>query len=137
VRWIEDWRKRWAADNFILGAGYYNLFIGEIFLEMAIGKDRPSLDIVLRNLGFLLRTLPFAAGKARRHLEAACGFFRNNDMPGFVAWSLLDLGRLHAARKRFEATRACLDEARTLAIAVGESSMVKKIDALAASLPKR
>jgi class 3 adenylate cyclase/tetratricopeptide (TPR) repeat protein len=137
VRWIEDWRKRWAAENFVLGAGYYNLFIGEIFLEMAIGKDRPSLHIVLRNLGFLLRTLPFAAGKARRHLEAACGFFRNNDMPGFVAWSLLDLGRLHVARKRFEATRACLDEARTLAIEVDEPYLVKKIDALAAGLPAR
>ena len=137
VHWIEDWRKRFEAMNYVPGSAFYNLYIGEIYLEMALGKEKPPLTVMRRNFWFLLTTLPFAAGKARRHLEEAATFFRKYDMPALLAWSLMDLGRLHAAKKHFEVAWVSLDEARPLAESAEEPALVKRIDAIVAGLPAR
>ena len=128
VRWIEEWRERFAAWGYYCGPALYDLYIGELYLQMAIGKDKPPLGIMLHNFWFLLRTLPFAASKARRHLERAGAFFTDHDMPALEAWCLLDLGRLHAAKKRMADARACLERARPLAEAAEEPALSERID---------
>ena len=135
VRWIEEWRAWYAAWGFFNGAAFYDLYLGEIYLQMAIGKDKPPGAVMRRNFWFLLRTLPFAAGKARRHLEAAAGFFGENDMPALEAWSLMDLGRLHAAKKRPADARRCLERARPLAEAGEEPALIDRIDGTLKALP--
>ena len=55
-------------------------------------------------------------------------------MPALLAWALTDLGRLHAAKKRRDQARACLDEARSVAEAIEEPVMVERIDKVLATL---
>jgi hypothetical protein len=109
--------------------------MGEINLEMAAAEEKPPLAVMRRNFWFLLKTLPFAAGKARRHLEAAGAFFREYDMPALLSWSLMDLGRLQLAKKQYDKARASLDEARSSAETAEEPSLIQRIDALTADLP--
>lgn len=135
VRSIEDSAREFASWGDIGGPAMADLFLGEIYLEMATGKDKPPPAVMRRNLWFLLRTLPFAAAKARRHLEAAARFYRDYDMPALQAWALIDLGRLHAAKKRADDARACLDEALPLAQSSEEPALVERIDAALAALP--
>ena len=135
VHWIEDAQERFKGLGNVSAATACDLFLGEIFLEMATGKEKPPLSVLRRNLWFLLRTLPFASRKARRHLETAARFYREYDMPALLAWALMDLGRLHAARKRTADARVCLKEALPLARSVEEPALIERIDRALTTLP--
>lgn len=135
VRWIKDAMQRMHGWGHVVTAASGNLYLGEIYLKMALGEDKPPTAVLLRNVGFLLRMLPFAAAKARRHLETAVALCREYDMPALLSWSLLDLGRLQVARKRHAEARACLDEARALAQSVDQPVLIDRIDQALARLP--
>ena len=44
--------------------------IGQIYVEMITGP-KPSVDVIIHNVGFLLKTLPFASKRAEQHLQNA------------------------------------------------------------------
>ncbi len=134
VRWIDESGRRFAEWGLAPGPATANLYLGEIYLEMAIGAERPPLSVMRRNLWFLLRSVPVAAAKARRHLGRAEAFFRDHDMPALHAWVLLDLGRLDAAKKRRDRARAYFEEARPIAESVREPALVERIDQAMAAL---
>jgi class 3 adenylate cyclase/tetratricopeptide (TPR) repeat protein len=134
VRLIENAARRYAELGQPLAEPLGNYFLGEIYLRMALGAERPSLSVILRNLGFVLRTAPVAAAKARRHLEAAADRCRAIDAPLYLAMSLYGLGLLDSAKKRPQEARAHLDEAREVAASVEAETLVDKIDAALAAL---
>ncbi len=115
VRWIEEAMRRsseWAAEPF---QAWGHLTLGEIYLQMILAERKPPLGLLLKNLGFLLRTRPFAARLSRRHLEETVRIARKFDMPAFLARGLLDLGLLSKREKRLGEARAHLEEARQIA----------------------
>ena len=133
VRWIDESGRRFADWGFTAGPATADLYLGEIYLEMAIGAEKPPWSVMRRNLWFLLRSVPVAGAKARHHLESAAAFFGEADMPALHAWALLDLGRLDAA-KRGDRARAYFEEARPIAESVHEPALVERIDQAMAAL---
>jgi tetratricopeptide (TPR) repeat protein len=111
-----------------------DMFRGETYLQMAIGGDKPPLAVMLRNLSFLLRNLPFARAKARRYLERSVDGARTMDAPFFVARGLYDLALLDMAAKRTREARARFEQARAMATAVETTNLVASIDAAMAEL---
>lgn len=134
IRLIEDSTERIAGWGQTIARAYGHVTLGAVYLEMATGKELPPPAVILRNLGFLLRTLPFAAAKARRHLEAAVAECRRLDAPYYLAASLTSLGRLHKAKGRPGEAKACFEEARPIAKAVDMPALVDQIDAAVADL---
>jgi class 3 adenylate cyclase/tetratricopeptide (TPR) repeat protein len=134
VRYIEDSARRYTDLGQPFADAWAHYYLGEIYLQMALGTERPTLTVILRNLGFVLRTVPVAAAKARRNLAAAAEQFRALDTPGTLAMSLYSLGLLDSAKKRPQEARAHLAEARDLAAAVEAEALVDKIDAALAGL---
>jgi len=103
--------------------------LGEIYLQMVIGGERPAMATMLRNFWFLVRTLPVAARRAQHHLEAALEWGRAHDAPARIAGALTNLGLLHQAKKRGDQANECFAEAREVAEANEMPELVKKIDA--------
>jgi len=69
VRWIERAVNSYGEVNLFFPASAH-LVLGEIFLELALRRQSaPPPRVLLRNLGFIMRNVLFAAGKARCHLE--------------------------------------------------------------------
>jgi tetratricopeptide (TPR) repeat protein len=134
VRMIEDAAREAEAWGQTGGRLFGNLFLGETYLQMAIGGEKPPLSVMLRNLTFLIRTLPFAKAKARRCLDGALKSFRSFDCPLYVARCLYDLGLLDQTGKRIGAARAKFDEAREIAASVEATNLVRDIDATLAEL---
>ena len=134
IRLIEASTERMAGWGQPLARGFGHMNLGAVYLELATSKERPPLSVILRNLGFLLRTIPFAATKARRHLEAAVAEFRRLDVPYFLAASLYNLGLLHEAKGKPGEAKACFEEARPIAEAVEMTTLVEQIDAAFADL---
>jgi uncharacterized protein HemY len=113
------------------------MILGEIYLRMALGKQKPVLRVLLRNLGFVLRTLPRASHKTRRHLEEAVHRARHVGMPGILARSLLDLGLLWVGKKRWQEARTSLEPASQIAETLASSVWRVKIQQALASLGDR
>ena len=129
IRFIEDTEHRFVRWNFPTGPAHCQMFLGEIFTRLALRMDKPpSWRVVVKNLPFLIRTMPFAAAKARKHLCRSIELYRRYDAPSYVAWSLLNLGLLDAARKRMVSARAAFDEARRFAERAEAFALLKRID---------
>jgi hypothetical protein len=75
VRWIESAIRRYRDMNPVF-PGSAHLALGEMFTEMALHRRKAPASLILGNLGYVLRNVPFAARKARRHLEEAVGLAR-------------------------------------------------------------
>jgi class 3 adenylate cyclase/tetratricopeptide (TPR) repeat protein len=135
VRMIEDAAREAEAWGQTAARPLGNLFHGEVYLQIAIGGEKPPLSVMLRNLPFLIGTLPFAKAKARRCLESALDSFRGFDCPSFIARCLYDLGLLDQAGKQTGAARAKFDEARQIAASVEAANLVRDIDTALAELP--
>ena len=143
VRWIEAAMRRFAAGGneaqvafgqMVLGEIYLQMVLGEIYLQMVLGEEKVPVTVVLKNLGFILRSLPLAARKARHHLEEAIRRSQALDLPGFLARSLLDLGLLCRAKKRRQEARTHLEEALRIAAPLESSVLSEKIRLGLASL---
>ncbi len=104
-------------------------FLGEIYLKMALSKERSSFGVFWRNLGFLLRTAPRAARLATAKFNDTVEVARAHDLAQLLASSLFGLGRLDAAAKRGREARAKFDEARGIAEQIEAEDLAGKIDA--------
>jgi class 3 adenylate cyclase/tetratricopeptide (TPR) repeat protein len=134
VRWIHDSIARieaWGNPHFP-ALGY--LILGEIYLQMATSPEKPPMAVMLRNLGFVLTNVPFAASKSRRYLEEAIRRCRTIGMPGHLARALVALGSLNLARKRTDEARSCLTEALVIAESVKAENIAAKAKQALATL---
>jgi class 3 adenylate cyclase len=115
VRWLEQSISRLQQWGNTSGPAIARMALGEIFVRMARGDDRPPLRVMLSNIGFLARALPTAARRAGRELEAAITMSREADLPATLARSLWNLGRLCQAKNRPAEARRHLEEASRVA----------------------
>lgn len=136
VRWIEEAIERFRAWDNETQPPFGHLILGEIYLGMASGQEKPPLRVILANLGFLLRTLPAARRKARYHLEAATETARAVGMPGLLARSLYGLGLLCTLERRWAQARACLVEAQEIAVSLTSDLVEERIRIALESLPR-
>lgn len=104
-----------------------HIVLGEIYLGMLTREQKLPIRVMLRNIGFLLRSLPFAAKKAREHFVAAEDLARSNHAPGFLARSLINLTHLDIQTKRYESARRKLSEVKSLAPQVRSKILNAKI----------
>jgi tetratricopeptide (TPR) repeat protein len=114
VRWIKDSIERSAELGNKTQSALGRLVLGEIYLQMALGENKPPLSIVIRNLGFILTSMPFAARSSRQYLEQATREFRQSDAPANLARALMDLALLNQMQKRTDEAEACLIEASSI-----------------------
>ena len=115
VKHINDATNYWASmGNYTQPtAGHY--YLADIYLRMSMGTVKPGLRVILKNLWFILRTLPFAGKKARYHLEVLENKAREYNMPGTLAWALYGLGLLSRKKKRSGAACSYFTEALKVA----------------------
>lgn len=82
--------------------------IGIVYLQIAMGEGGLSLSTLLKNLVFLIQTVPFAYRKAEVHLINALHVAESLGFKGIQGQVCLDLGRLYKARKRKDKAREYL-----------------------------
>lgn len=115
VRWIQESIERFTELGNKTQPALGRLVLGEIYLQMALGEEKPPLSIVIKNLGFILTNMPFASRRARKYLELAVSEFRQSDVPANLARALLDLALLSQMQNRSDEAEAYLIEASAIA----------------------
>ena len=81
--------------------------LGEVNSQIATGP-KPSLSIMAKNIGFLVRNLPFAAKNAEEHFNKAIQAIKEIGAKGFLGPVYLDMGLFYRARKKTGQARECI-----------------------------
>jgi class 3 adenylate cyclase/tetratricopeptide (TPR) repeat protein len=85
--------------------------LGKVYLQLVENKDPVNLSVIARNIGFLVKNVPFAHKKAEAHLKKAIEIAKEKGLENFLAQAYLDLGLLHKAKKRSDKAKQCISEA--------------------------
>ena len=85
--------------------------LGRVYLVMVLGEEEVNLSIMLRNLVFLLKTIPLAKRRAESHFRKAIEVSREIGAKGILASAHFDLGRLHKAKGRIEQAKEHIGKA--------------------------
>jgi len=80
--------------------------LGKIYLQIIEGAGPLKPLILVRNIGFLLKNVPFADKKAESHLNKAIEIAVAIGAKSILAPAYLDLGLLHKAKKRYKQAMA-------------------------------
>ena len=129
VRWIEAAITTMSQSGNVYGAAFGHLALGQIYAQIAAGKDKPPLSVVLKNLVFLVRTIPFGKAKALHHFEAAIRISKKSALQGIEAEALMHIGLLHKAKKSLPEARRYLEEAQAVAATIESQFINDKIAA--------
>jgi hypothetical protein len=79
------------------------LSLGQVYLHI-VNKSAPvPLSIMVKNIGFIMRNVPFAATKAEEHLKEAIQVSKEIGAKGTLGEAYLDLGS--CTRQRAETSR--------------------------------
>ena len=81
--------------------------LGQAYLKMLDKSVKVSLAIMAKNVGFIIKNVPFAAKKGEEHFNQAISTAIGIGAKGIEGQALLDLGRLHKVKGRKEKAREC------------------------------
>jgi class 3 adenylate cyclase/tetratricopeptide (TPR) repeat protein len=106
---LEKVRKNCTTNQRRFWYAVSEYILGEVNSQIATGP-KPSLSIMAKNVGFLVKNVPFAAKKAEEHFNRAIELFKEIEAKGFLGSVYLSLGQLYKARKRTDRARECILE---------------------------
>jgi class 3 adenylate cyclase/tetratricopeptide (TPR) repeat protein len=89
----------------------YVFLIGKIYLNIVLKAGPINLSVLARNIGFLVKNIPFAKKKAERYFTDAIKLSQEIGAKGFLGQALLNLGFLHQATKRSDSAKKYMQEA--------------------------
>jgi tetratricopeptide (TPR) repeat protein len=89
----------------------FELLLGKVYLQLLENKDPVSISVIVKNFGFLMKSVPFAPKKAETHINNAIEIADQRRFLNILAQAYLDLGFLHKAKKRTDNARQCISEA--------------------------
>ncbi|MFC1896328.1 AAA family ATPase [Thermodesulfobacteriota bacterium] len=99
---IRNQRRAWYAQC--------EYVFGKVYSEIAAGPT-PAFSTIAKNIGFLVRNVPFAGKKAEGHFNKAIEVAKEIGAKGILGQACLDLGLLHEAKRRKDKARECISEA--------------------------
>jgi tetratricopeptide (TPR) repeat protein len=86
-------------------------FLGRVYFQIVQGPGPKRLSIIAKNVGFLMKNVPFASKKAEDHFNKAIEVAKEIGAKGVLGQVYLNLGLLHKAKGRTEQAKKCISEA--------------------------
>jgi tetratricopeptide (TPR) repeat protein len=95
-------RTLYAASEYVLG---------KIYLQIVERSQAVKPITILKNIGFIIKNVPFATQKAETHFNKAIELATKIGAQAWVGTAYFGLGLLHKANKKTEKARGCILEA--------------------------
>jgi tetratricopeptide (TPR) repeat protein len=102
--------------------------LGQIFLQLATTKERPTLAFLSRNWRFLLGNMLFVRRRAKQHFERCIDLATSSGCTGLAAHSHMCLGRLALAASDRKGAREAFARARDLSQRLGWTQLQREIE---------
>jgi len=84
--------------------------LGVVYTQFTTGSS-PGLATLVKNIGSILKSAPFADRNAQEHFNRAIVILREVGAKSLLGRTFSNLGQLHKAKKRNEQARECFSEA--------------------------
>jgi tetratricopeptide (TPR) repeat protein len=97
-----QWRPMYAQSEHILG---------KVYSQIVEGTESISLSTVAKNIGFVIKNVPFASKKAEEHFNRAIEVAKEIGAKGTMGMAYLDLGLLYRTKGKTEQAKKCISEA--------------------------
>jgi tetratricopeptide (TPR) repeat protein len=97
-----QWRPIYARSEYLLG---------KVYSQIVEGSGPISLSTMAKNMGFLVKNVPFASKKAEDHFNRAIEVAKEIGAKGTMGMAYLDLGLLYRTKGKKEQARECISEA--------------------------
>jgi tetratricopeptide (TPR) repeat protein len=84
--------------------------LAKVYSQIVEGSGPIGLSTMAKNMGFLIKNVPFASKKAEEHFTRAIQVAKEIGARGTMGMAYLDLGLLHRMKGRTEQAKECLSE---------------------------
>ncbi len=94
--------------------GFYavsEISLGKAYLQIVERAVPMTLSTLAKNMGFLMKNVPFASRKAEAHFNKAIEVAKEIGAENFRGGAYLNLGLLHKAKGRTDQARECISKA--------------------------
>ena len=108
---MEPVRKRWVEKDRGACLPIYDYIVGTIYLQITKGAAPISIQTVIKNIGFIIKNVPFAAKKAEYHFNKALEVAREIGADGIIGQSYYSLGLINQMKKRNNKAKECFQRA--------------------------
>jgi tetratricopeptide (TPR) repeat protein len=130
IRMVESAREKFSQYQRNIFHCFAEFILGNIYLSIMQGSQGKSLSFFFRNLGSIIKHVPFAGKKAEKHLSEAIKLARAKGAKGFLGQPCLQLGLLWKLRgKKDQAKKHFLE-----ALQVFEECQMEAYSELAAGM---
>jgi tetratricopeptide (TPR) repeat protein len=103
--------QRACLDNRRRGMYAFSEYVrAKVYSQIAEGSGPIGLSTMAKNMGFLIKNVPFARKKAEEHFTRAIQVAKEIGARGTMGMALLDLGLLHRMKGKSEQAKKCLSE---------------------------
>jgi class 3 adenylate cyclase/tetratricopeptide (TPR) repeat protein len=108
---LKEGQKVFSENQEMSSYALYEYIVGKIYMQF-VEKSAPiSLKTMAKNIGFLIKNLPFASRVAEEHFNKAIEIAKEIGAWGILGQTYFDLGLLHKLNKRTKHARECISEA--------------------------
>jgi tetratricopeptide (TPR) repeat protein len=108
---LTEWQQTCLENQRRYLYAFSEYALGKVYSQIVEGAGPVSLSIMAKNIGFLIKNVPFASKKAEKHFSRAIEVAREIGAKGTMGMAYLDLGLLHKTKKKTEQARRCISEA--------------------------
>jgi tetratricopeptide (TPR) repeat protein len=85
--------------------------LAKVYCQIVEGSGPISLSTMAKNMGFLIKNVPFASKKAEEHFNRAIEVAKEIGAKGTMGMAYLDLGLLYKMKGKTEQAKKCISEA--------------------------
>ena len=106
---IKDAQEEIKTNKRALHCAISEFVLGEVHASIAIG-EKPSAFIMLKNIGFLSKYVPFASNNAEKHYLKSVKIFRELGAKCFLGIVLLSFGVFYREKKKYVQSQQHIQE---------------------------
>jgi class 3 adenylate cyclase/tetratricopeptide (TPR) repeat protein len=111
IRAAEDVINLYTRINSKWRLAVGNYLLGNVYLQIVQGSGPKSISFLLKNIGFLVRTLPLAKSKAENHFNKTIEVAREIGAKSVLGQASLGLGLLYKSKGKTEQAKTHISEA--------------------------
>ncbi len=108
---IKDARRLWLDNEGRFGYIQSEYTLGMIYSQIAQRASPISLLTMVKNIGFILKNVPFASRKAEDYFNKAIAGAEETGAKFFLGMACLNLGLLYKTRGRNDKAKECISKA--------------------------
>jgi len=108
---LEDGKQELLKSGNILYYLQCEYILGKVFSQIALGAEPINLSKISKNIGFIVKNVPFAGKKAEGHFKKVIEVAGEIGAKPILGGAYLDLGLLYKAKKRKDQANKCISEA--------------------------